>query len=507
MTFHSFGFVFAFLPFCLIGFLIVARRWGREAGLLWLVAASLYFHASWGPQSVVLLVISILGNYAFAQALASCADRKGVARALLVAAVAANLALLGFCKYVGFFIGDATALFGTSASHVQLLLPLGVSFYTLIQIGYLVAIYKRQARPLAIDRHTLFAGFFAFNAAGPVVLHKDMVPQYDQVGRKPVDLVPIAAGLTVFAIGLFKKLALADALAPHADAVFNGVASGGSVDAVVAWVGALAYTLQLYFDFSGYCDMALGLGCMFGLRLPLNFDSPFKAVTITDFWRRWHMTMARFVTGCLFAPMAIGRRRRSLQHGDGPALRFLGVTAAPALYAVTLVGLWHGAGWTFVLFGLLHGLAVAVHHGWRQWRPWALPISLGWGLTMAVVIAGMVLFRSDSLASAGSMLAALGGITGAGHAPVWLSPAGLREAVGLIAVLGAIVLLAPNTQQLMRQYKYWHSSDPAQEADAAPGPAWLAWRPSPAWAAVGALLLVLAISAMGGEARFFYYAF
>jgi alginate O-acetyltransferase complex protein AlgI len=501
MMFHSFGFVFAFLPFWLIGFVIVARRWGGEAGLLWLIAASLHFHAGAGSPSLILLVVSILGNFAFARALWSYANRPAVARGLLAAAVAANLVLLGYCRYMNFFIDGANALFGTSAGHLQLLMPLGISFYTLIQIGYLAEIYNGGARPFGIDRHTLFAAFFPYVSAGPIVVHKDMAAQFDHVGRKPLDLAPIVTGLTVFAVGLFKKLVLADSIAPHADAVFNGVASGGAVDPLAAWVGALAYTLQLYFDFSGYCDMALGVGCMFGLRLPLNFDSPFKAVGITDFWRRWHITMTRYFSTYVFTPMARWRTHNVALHDDSHVLRFLNATAAPAIYTFALAGLWHGAGWTFVAFGLLHGFALAVNHGWREWGCPVLPKPLAWALTMSVVVAGMVLFRSDSLATAGSVLAALGGLSGTGRPAVSLSPAALHEAAALIAVLGLIVLLAPNTQQLLRGHKYWHSSDPAPQGDAGHGAAWLAWRPSPVWAAVTAVLLVLAISAMGGEGR------
>jgi D-alanyl-lipoteichoic acid acyltransferase DltB (MBOAT superfamily) len=286
--------------------------------------------------------------------------------------------------------------------------------------------------------------------------------------------------------------------------VFNGVASGAAVDPLSAWIGALAYTLQLYFDFSGYCDMALGIGCMFGLRLPLNFDSPFKALGIMDFWRRWHMTMTRFFSIYVFTPMASWRVRNVVIHDDRRMLRFLNATAAPAIYTFALAGLWHGAGWTFVAFGLLHGVALAVNHGWREWGLPALPKPLAWGLTMAVVIAGMVLFRSDSLAAAGTILAALAGIGGVGPAPAPLGPAAVREAGALVAVLGAIVLLAPNTQQLMRGYRYWHTSDPTPEADPVQARAWPVWRPSRAWAAVTAVLFVLAISAMGGAAARLY---
>jgi D-alanyl-lipoteichoic acid acyltransferase DltB (MBOAT superfamily) len=277
------------------------------------------------------------------------------------------------------------------------------------------------------------------------------------------------------------------------------------LDPLSAWLGALAYTLQFYFDFSGYCDMALGVGCMFGLRLPLNFDSPFKAVGIMDFWRRWHMTMTRFFSVHVFTPMASWRVRHLVLRDGSRTMHFLNATAAPAIYTFALAGLWHGAGWTFVAFGLLHGLALAINHAWREWSLPALPKLVGWGLTMSVVIAGMVLFRSDSLATAGRILAALAGLAEAGHAPVPLSPAALREAGALIAVLGAIVLLAPNTQQLMRGHKYWHTSDPGPEP--VQEHAWLAWRPSPAWAAVTAVLLVLAISAMGGAGRLSYHDF
>ena len=300
--------------------------------------------------------------------------------------------------------------------------------------------------------YLLFASFFPCVTAGPIVLQRDMLPQLASARPAGLDSTRIAVALTVFGIGLFKKLILADSIAPFADGVFDGAAAGLPVAAALAWIGALAYTLQLYFDFSAYCDMALGIAYLFGLRLPLNFNSPLKACSITDFWRRWHMTMTRFFTSYLYAPIAMPLTRRALQRAHGRTARFLLATALPVVATFVLAGLWHGAGWTFVVFGLIHGLALAVNHGWREARLPALPPAAGWLLTMAVVIAGLVFFRAADVPTALGLLASMAGLGTADALHAATSPlgAGLGQiaidagaALIWIVVLGTIALDLP----------------------------------------------------------------
>jgi D-alanyl-lipoteichoic acid acyltransferase DltB (MBOAT superfamily) len=343
--------------------------------------------------------------------------------------------------------------------------------------------------------------------AGPIILQKDILPQLAEDRAATFDSARIAVALTVFGIGLFKKLILADNIAPFADGVFDSAAAGLPVGAALAWIGALAYTLQLYFDFSAYSDMALGIGYLFGIKLPLNFNAPLKACSITDFWRRWHITMTRFFTNYLHAPIALPLTRHALRRSYGRTTRFLVATALPVIATFVLAGLWHGAGWTFVVFGLIHGLALAVNHGWREARLASPPPAAAWLLTMAVVVTGLVFFRAADVPTALAMLASMAGM-GPAALPAtpdlaWVA-ANASRALVWIGVLGAIALACPHTQQLMG--RHWFSSDPKPEGERA-WPQWLLWRPTFGWSVVGAILIAAALGSITGHSGFLYYQF
>ncbi len=361
MSFYAPEFIFGFLPLCFLGFVAVHRLWGWDAALLWLAGASLVFYGQWSVALAGLLLGSILFNYGAARLLLARIDDRRMARRLLLAAIVANLGLLGWFKYTNFLIDNANLVAGTALPYLDIVLPVGISFYTFIQIGFLVEVYNRQVGDVRFGHYLLFGTFFPCVTAGPIILQKDILPQLAEDRVAKLDSTRIAVALTVFGIGLFKKLILADNIAPFADGVFDSAAAGVPVGAALAWIGALTYTLQLYFDFSAYSDMALGIGYLFGIKLPLNFNSPLKACSITDFWRRWHMTMTRFFTHYLYAPIAMPLTRRALQRSYGRTTRFLLATAVPVSATFVLAGLWHGAGWTFVVFGLIHGLALAVN--------------------------------------------------------------------------------------------------------------------------------------------------
>jgi alginate O-acetyltransferase complex protein AlgI len=504
MLFHSPAFIFGFLPLCFLGFLGVHRLWGWQAALLWLAGASLVFYGQWSPALAGLLLGSILFNYGAARLLLARVESRRTAFRLLLGAIAVNLGLLGYFKYTNFFIDNVNLVTGTSFSHLSIVLPIGISFYTFIQIGFLVEVYNRQVGAIRFGDYLLFASFFPCVTAGPIVLQKDMLPQLAKAQPAGVDSTRIAVVLTVFGIGLFKKLMLADHIAPFADGVFDGAAAGAAVAPALAWIGALAYTLQLYFDFSAYSDMALGIGYLFGLRLPLNFNSPLKACSITDFWRRWHMTMTRFFTNYLYAPIAMPMMRRAMRRSHGRARRFLAATAMPVIATFVLAGLWHGAGWTFVVFGLIHGLALAANHGWREAGMRRLPPALGWLLTMAVVITGLVFFRAADVSTALALLASMLGLAPAGADPGLATiPGDAGAALVWIVVLGTIALACPNTQELMG--RHWFSSDPMPQDRA--WPLWLTWRPTLAWSMVGAILLAAALGSITGHSAFLYYQF
>jgi alginate O-acetyltransferase complex protein AlgI len=509
MLFHSPAFIFGFLPLCFVGFTVTHRLWGWDAALLWLAGASLVFYGQWSPALAGLLLGSILFNYGAARLLLARVEDRRSARRLLLAAIAANLGLLGYFKYSNFLIDNVNLLASGALPHLDILLPVGISFYTFIQIGFLVEVYNRQVSEIRFGHYLLFGSFFPCVTAGPIILQKDMLPQLASPRAARFDSARIAVALTAFGIGLFKKLILADHIAPFADGVFDSAAAGVPVGASLAWIGALAYTLQLYFDFSAYSDMALGIGYLFGLKLPLNFNSPLKACSITDFWRRWHMTMTRFFTNYLYAPIAMPLTRRAFQRSYGRTARFLLATALPVSATFVLAGLWHGAGWTFVVFGLIHGLALAVNHGWREARMPALPPAAGWLLTMVVVITGLVFFRAADLPTALALLASMVGLS---PIETWhLADPALAQiaadagaALVWIVILGAIALTCPNTQELM--WRHWISSDPRPE-DGGRWPRWLTWRPTLGWSVVGAILLAAALGSITGHSAFLYYQF
>jgi alginate O-acetyltransferase complex protein AlgI len=517
MLFHSPEFIFGFLPLCFLGFVAVHRLWGWDAALLWLGGASLVFYGQWSPALAGLLLGSILFNYGAARLLLAKIDDRRTARRLLLTAIAANLALLGYFKYANFLIDNANLLAGSALPHLDIVLPVGISFYTFIQLGFLVEVYNRQVGDIRFRHYLLFGSFFPCVTAGPIVLQKDMLPQFAKARPAALDSTRIAVALTVFGIGLLKKLILADNIAPFADGVFDGAAAGLPVGTSLAWIGAVAYTLQLYFDFSAYSDMALGIGYLFGLELPLNFNSPLKACSIADFWRRWHMTMSRFFSNYLYAPIAMPLTRRALQRSYGRTARFLAATALPVGATFVLAGLWHGAGWTFVVFGLIHGLALAVNHGWREARLPALPPAAGWLLTMVVVVTGLVFFRAADVPTALALVAAMTGLSpldalhaaspglGPDFAPD-LARVAVDASAALIwiLVLAAIALSCPNSQQLMG--RHWFSSDPRPEGEHS-WPLWLTWRPTLGWSLVGAVLLAAALGSISGHGTFLYYQF
>jgi D-alanyl-lipoteichoic acid acyltransferase DltB (MBOAT superfamily) len=505
MVFHSFEFILIFLPVAYLGFLAAHRLAGWSGAFRFLVAASLVFYAQFSPGLAFVLIASVAANYAISNAIMRHADDQPVAWKILLAGIALNILALAYFKYSNFLIDIVNAVAGSSAPHIRLILPVGVSFFTFVQIGYLVEAYNGQVRSRGFARYALFASFFPCVTAGPLVLQREMLDQMGERKDPAFDPERLAVGLTMFAMGLFKKVFLADSIAPFADGVFNGVAAGEGVTAAIAWIGAAAYALQLYFDFSGYSDMALGLGIVFGLKLPLNFDSPFKATSISDFWRRWHMTMTRFFTTYVFTPLAIRGMRATAAGGSSRLVRYLRTGAVPAVVTFFVAGIWHGAGWTFVVYGLVHGIAIAVNLAWREARLPKLPVAVGWLLTMATVVSALVIFRAPDLAVAAKLLKSmwLPGTGAASLAPA-LVDIDQRQGLATIMLLGAIVMLLPNTQQIL--HRYWVSSDTMPDtARSAAG--LLAWRPSLSLSFGLGAALCIALASIGSATTFVYYQF
>ncbi|MGH7152377.1 MAG: MBOAT family O-acyltransferase, partial [Acetobacteraceae bacterium] len=344
MLFNSHEFLFLFFPLALIAFHFL-HRYGEQAQIAALLSVSLLFYASWDVRFLLLLGGSILGNYAIGRSLDATVERGNGRRAnqLLTVGVSLDLLVLGCFKYAHFVVDNVNSVSGTNFTLERIILPLGISFFTFEQIGYLVDIRRGRIYHTDLLRYAVFVSFFPRLVAGPIRRYSEILPQLAE-GRRPRDsLEDLAVGLTMFAIGLVKKTLLADGIAPFAGPVFTAAAQGTPIDLLPAWGAALAYTCQLYFDFSGYSDMAIGAARCFGIRFPANFNSPYKSTSIIEFWRRWHITLSRFLRDYLYIPLGGNRRGRVRRYVNLMVTMLLG-------------GLWHGANWTFVAWGGLHGL-------------------------------------------------------------------------------------------------------------------------------------------------------
>ncbi|MED5596147.1 MBOAT family O-acyltransferase [Janthinobacterium sp. P210006] len=518
MLFNSYVFLFAYLPITVAGFFILGRRsqWGAAA---WLAGASLFFYGWWDYRYLPLLLGSVIFNYGCAALLAPgrASHRKG----LLAAAIAANLGLLAYYKYAGFFLASAAQLLAQPLPALHVILPIGISFFTFTQIAFLVDTYKGRAQESRFVHYLLFVTYFPHLIAGPVLHHKEMMPQFADRRIFRLSARNVAIGSTIFFIGLAKKVLIADNIGPYAAPLFD---NPGTPSLLIAWGGVLAYAFQLYFDFSGYSDMAIGLSRLFGVRLPLNFDSPYQSRNIAQFWRRWHMTLSRFLRDYLYIPLG-GKR-------CGPVRRYLNL-----MITMVLGGLWHGAGWNFIVWGALHGAYLVIHKGWSTAaRRFHLAGDTRVGkvlatlLTFAAVCVAWVFFRAPDMPVALTIIKGMAGGFGLAlpdalaahllplHAALTAMGTGFYLGGGTvfietwtwIAVAALLTFAMPNTQQIMRRF------DPAldfQASAAADGQGGrgvrrlLTWRASPAWAAAIALLALASMLALNRPAEFLYFQF
>jgi alginate O-acetyltransferase complex protein AlgI len=511
MLFNSFPFLLLFLPVTLAGFFVCAA-WRIRAAAIWLTAASLFFYGWWDVRFLGLLVPSFLFNFVAGRALGRMAnagqDRRR--RVLLAAVIGANLLVLGYFKYANFLLTDLDAAFGADLGPLDVILPLGISFFTFTQIAFLVDAARGEVRHFDFPHYALFVTWFPHLIAGPILHHAEMMPQF----RDPRTYRPLAenlaVGLSYLVLGLSKKCLIADGFAPDVAAVFNAAHQGGPLGMLHAWQGALAYTLQLYFDFSGYSDMAVGLSRMFGIRLPFNFNSPYKAVGIIDFWRRWHMTLSRFLRNYLYIPLGGNRRGRTRRYVN-------------LMLTMLLGGLWHGANWTFVLWGGLHGLYLVLNHAWRAIRPARLdrlPAALRKGaavaLTFVATVAGWVIFRAPDLGTAGRIFAGMAGLHGfnpnsdvtmPATMATWGDVLGLRTSFSAdfnllrYAAVLAVVLAMPNTQQIIEGGRLAGVQPP--NLPQLP----LAWRGNVVWGTALGMLGAAAVLTFTRVSVFLYFQF
>jgi alginate O-acetyltransferase complex protein AlgI len=541
MLFNSYEFLLVFLPITLAVFHFMGK-WSRQMALSWLILASLVFYAWWQPINVPIIGFSVLVNFLIASWLqkATAAPEKARARnAVLILGIAFNVAFLGYFKYTNFLLTASNDLAGTNFVLQHIVLPLGISFITFQKIGFLIDVNSGRVQSFTLREYLLFVLFFPQLIAGPIVHYREMMPQFQRVSGR-LERTSLAVGLTMVCIGLFKKVVLADGISTFVAPVY---ASAFAVNAplVSAWVAGLGFTLQIYFDFSGYSDMAAGLACCVGVRLPLNFYSPLQATSIIDFWSRWHVTLTRFLTAYLYNPILLRLTRRRFAKGlpglsgsNTPVGAFLQLMAAPILLTMLISGIWHGAGYVFALWGLLHGAYLVINHAWRlaAMRLWPdknrysrIMAPVGFILTFISVVVAMVLFRSPDVHVAASIYKGMLGLNGIELPQLLIDK---LRAVGLhlhnvtpaagvsalqfmqpliwIGALLSIALLLPNSIQLLAQH------EPVLDAKQRPANTGLAvlalqWRPTIPWAILISALAVAAILRMGGPSEFLYWQF
>ncbi len=519
MLFNSFEFIFLFLPTTIVLYFLFVRFAGIEYGLGVLVVASLFFYAYWNPIYLLLILFSIAVNYLLGARLIPTTNKRP--KFYLVAGISFNLLLLGYFKYANFFVDNLNTLTGSDWQLGTIVLPLAISFFTFQQISYLIDAWQGKTLEYNFLHYCLFVCFFPQLIAGPIVHHKEMLPQFSLASSLKPQWTNFAIGISIFAIGLFKKTVIADSLSAYVGPVYDDSTVSANVDFFVAWGSTLAYTFQLYFDFSGYSDMAIGSARLFGIKLPVNFFSPYKALNIIDFWRRWHITLSRFLRDYLY--FALGGNRK------GKVRRYTNL-----FLTMLLGGLWHGAGWPFVIWGALHGSYLMVNHAWRK-----LLATAGfdpganrayqvfcWLVTFTAVIVAWVYFRAPTLSQGNAIILALVGNNGAelpagivsrlGNTAAMLQSLGIGSGNGsgsqfvtnfawvFAAGLGAVFM--PNVAQIFHRVDavlYEHSGSFKAQLTRQ----WLAWKTSVPWALVTAVLMLLGVLTLTQVSEFLYFQF
>ncbi|MGK7884102.1 MAG: MBOAT family protein [Crocosphaera sp.] len=540
MLYNSYEFIFLFLPITLIIFYQLGQRNYQKIALVWIIVASFFFYARWNPAYLMFLLGSLVVNYSLGRTINSKFQTKLSKnlmineRVFLILGIVFNLGLLAYFKYANFFIESLNGLVGSNWTLKNLILPLGISFITFEQIAYLVDTYKGKIKDHDLIHYCLFISFFPQLISGPIVRYKELAPQLKSPKIFRFDYEDFSVGLTIFSIGLFKKVIIADNLTPHISLIYGAINQDVNLSFVEAWTGILAHTLRLYFDFSGYSDMAIGVARMFGIKLPLNFDSPYKTTNISQFWSHWHMTLTRFFRDYLYLPLSRWLKTWPLGKGQIAQQR---ATALNTFIGLSVTGLWHGAGWNFLAWGSLHGIYFIVYQQWRDFlkskgnnlkdSPWWSQL-IGWFLTFFAWMFALVLTRTENIHQTSSMWGSMLGFNGislptslennfsflrnfgfnfSGLIPnFYVNPS---EIILLIAILLLIVLFTPNTQQWMGQYKpavdYYAGRIKGQwKANI-----WkqLQWKPSSIFAFISSFLLIISLFSLYQEQPFIYFQY
>ena len=487
MLFNSYDFIFIFLPLTLSIFYLLSFFSPGKWPWMWVFGCSLFFYGHWNPTFLPLILCSIAVNYLLSKILLTSQSENR--RAWCGGGIGLNLAVIGYFKYKNFFLENLGTLAGYTPELDSIFIPLGISFFTFQQITFLIEAYRREITPDTLRVFPLYISYFPQLIAGPIVLSKEFIPQLN--GFKWRENLPekISVGLSIFMIGLFKKTVIADGISVYVVDLFNVTSYNGgtAVSFFSAWEGVLSYTFQLYFDFSGYSDMAVGLAALFGIKIPQNFNSPYKAVNISDFWRRWHITLSRFLKDYLYIPLGGNR--------GGPV-----GTHFNLLITMILGGLWHGAQWTFVIWGLYHGLLLICRSLWSKLisRLSLKPennyfyMRFSQGLTFLVVIIGWVIFRSSDMDQATSIIQSMFSIpTLDGADPVvWIF---------LLSLFG-VTSFAPNLYELFGDWSSFNLMTVRRQQT-------LQWKPRPVYAVLVAVIGVFAIISINADSEFLYFQF
>lgn len=506
MLFNSFVFIFGFLPATLAGFYIAAQA-RRQIAAVWLVLASLIFYGWWNPALVILLLISIATNYSTALLILRTEMRPRLQSWITAAGVCFNLGALFYYKYLFSVLGFVSHFVPVVHGIDPIILPLGISFFSFTQIGYLIDCKAGVTRDRSLLNYMLFVTFFPHLIAGPILHNRDIMPQFADPRTYRMSLDNLAVGLSIFVIGLLKKVVFAD---PLSSWVAEGYAHTNGIGWMAAWNVALCYSLQLYFDFSGYSDMAVGLARTINIHFPRNFESPYKAQNVIEYWQRWHITLTKFLTSYVYTPIAMSAMRWRIRRRLGvnrtaqqTAGGFLTMIAAPLVVTMGLAGVWHGSGVTFLIFGLLHALYLCVNHAIRVFHPQprsrrlhATLIRCLW--TYLAVLVASVFFRSPSVSAATDVLSGMVGLHG--FADVLVTSPGLQHCFHL-ALLYLIVWVFPNTQQIMRRY------DPVLGEVEMPLLVRLSWNRNLTSALAIGIGAAIGILALGGTSEFLYFQF
>jgi D-alanyl-lipoteichoic acid acyltransferase DltB (MBOAT superfamily) len=517
VSFNSIIFILAFLPVAILGYYSLALTALHRMRLPFLILMALIFYGRAQISYIPLVLGSIVVNYGFAAMIARNADRDSAKKVWLTLGVVANAAVLLSLKYLSPVVGTVAAAFGRPSPLGIIVAPLAISFYTFQQISFLVDIARGKVVLEGLVRYTSFVAFFPTLLAGPISLYSEIGPQLAIRPQRKGVPQNILIGLIIFSLGLFKKTVLADTAGLWVDPIFAAVHKGSAPGFLLGWGAAFAYTLQIYFDFSGYCDMAIGTARMLGIVLPLNFYSPLRSTSISDVWRRWHMTLGRFVRTYIYQPLSVPLTRFAAQKGYGKWTGIVISTFVPTFLSMLIIGTWHGPSWTYVVFGAMHGTFMCINELYnfltrkkrrKQKDSRAAIFSYGL-LTLLAFVTAEVPFRSDNMSDACRIFGGMAGFHGLGLTHDWhrfFSPTGNGMMLPMILIGLLIVYFLPNTEQIMDcvhpalEWEKWRIVDPAQIR--------IQFRFTPAWIAMVSLALFLGFAFISrGTTKFIYFNF